>query len=162
MSNPYGDYSQLPQSTPGPSHSTGGGGGGAKITAPAIGLIVCGAVDGIYGVLNMVGHIIGNGGGVADVPPDAPPALRQILEGMNNANPVVGVITSLVMIAVAALIIFGGVQMLRRQTYGLAMAASILTMLPCLTCLGCCGVGEGIGIWALVVLSQEDVKRAFR
>ena len=66
------------------------------------------------------------------------------------------------MIAVGGLIVFGGVQMLKQRSYGLAMAASILTMLPCLTCLGCCGVGEGIGIWALVVLLNEDVKRSFR
>ncbi|MDA1053139.1 MAG: hypothetical protein O3C40_22015 [Planctomycetota bacterium] len=159
MSNPYGDYSQLPQNTPGPVHSTGGGGGKAK--APAIGLIVCGAIDAAYGLLNMVTNLMG-GPGRAEIPPDAPPFVRQFMEQMNNSNPILGGIFSLVMIAVGGLIVFGGVQMLKQRSYGLAMAASILTMLPCLTCLGCCGVGEGIGIWALVVLLNEDVKRSFR
>ncbi len=160
MSNPYGDYSQLPQGTPSPSHSTGAGGG--NVTAPAIGLIICGVLDGMYGVLNLLGHLLGGDAEPEEIPADLPPALRQIMEGMNSADPVTGAIVSLVMIAVAGLIIFGGIQMLNRRTYGLAMAASILAMLPCLTCLGCCGVGEGIGIWALVVLSQDDVKRSFR
>jgi hypothetical protein len=139
--------------------SSGAGGGKAK--APAIGLIVCGAIDAAYGLLNFVTGLLGGGAG-AEIPPDAPPALRQFMEGMNNSNPVVTVIVSLVMIAVAGLIIFGGIQMLKQRSYGLAMAASILTMLPCITCLGCCGVGEGIGIWALIVLMQDDVKRSFR
>lgn len=159
MSNPYGDYSQLPQGTLGPLRSTGAGGGKAK--APAIGLIVCGAIDAMYGLLNLVMGIFGGGAG-AEIPPDAPPVMRQFMEGMNNSNPIVTAIVSLVMIAVGVLILVGGIQMLKQRSYGLAMAASILTMLPCITCLGCCGVGEGIGIWAIVVLMQDDVKRSFR
>jgi hypothetical protein len=160
VSNPYGNYGQLPQGTPGPSPAQGGGGGG-KVTGPAIGLIVCGAIDAIYGVLNMIGHLMG-GGGMGEVPPDAPPAMRQFLEQMNNTSPIVGAIFALIMIAVGGVIVFGGIQMMNRRMYGLAMTAAILNMIPCLTCLGCCGVGEGIGIWALVVLTQADVKRLFR
>ena len=159
MSNPYGNYGQLPQGTPGPTHSKGGG--GEKVKAPAIGLIVCGAIDAAYGLLNMVANLTG-GTANAEIPPDAPPFVRQFMEQMNNTGPVMGAIVSLVMIAVGGLIIFGGIQMLKQRTYGLAMTASILTMLPCITCLGCCGVGEGIGIWALIVLMRDDVKRSFR
>lgn len=108
----------------------------------------------------MVTSLMG-GGGQAEAPPDAPPAVRQFIEQMNNNNPVIGAIISLGMIAVGALIVFGGVQMLNQKMYGLAMTSAILCILPCVTCLGCCGVGEGIGIWALIVLMNEDVKRAF-
>jgi hypothetical protein len=38
------------------------------------------------------------------------------------------------------------------------MVASIFAMLPCNPC---CLLGLPIGIWALVVLSNEDVKDAF-
>jgi hypothetical protein len=31
-----------------------------------------------------------------------------------------------------------------------------------LTCTGCCGLGQGIGIWALVVLLKPEVKALFR
>lgn len=159
MSNPYGDYGQMPQNTPGPSPATGSGSG--KVKGPAIGLIVCGAIDATYGLVNMVTSLLG-GGAQAEIPPDAPPAMRQFLEQINTSNPILGAIFSLVMIAVGGLIVFGGIQMLKQRSYGLAMAASILTMLPCITCLGCCGVGQGIGIWALVILMNEDVKRSFR
>jgi len=131
------------------------------VKAPAIGLIVCGAIDAAYGLLNLVANLMG-GTANAEIPADAPPFVRQVIEQMNNNGPVMGAIISLVMIAVGGLIVFGGIQMLKQRTYGLAMAASILTMLPCITCLGCCGVGEGIGIWALIVLMRDDVKRSFR
>ena len=33
---------------------------------------------------------------------------------------------------------------------------------PCVSCAGCCGVGEVIGLWALIVLLSADVRSAFR
>ena len=42
--------------------------------------------------------------------------------------------------------------------YGYAVTAAITAMLPCSIC---CLVGLPIGIWALVAINNEDVKRAF-
>jgi hypothetical protein len=61
----------------------------------------------------------------------------------------------------ALLILLAGIQMLRLRAYGLAVFGSILAALPCISCSGCCGLGEGIGIWALVVLMNPDVRAAF-
>ena len=52
--------------------------------------------------------------------------------------------------------------MLSLRAYGLAVAASVITAIPCISCSACCGLGEGIGIWALVVLLNNDVRAAFR
>ena len=38
------------------------------------------------------------------------------------------------------------------------MAGAIVAMLPCS---GCCLLGLPIGIWAIIVLIDSDVKRAF-
>ena len=160
MSNPYGNYGQLPQGMPNQPHSPRSGDGG-KVKAPAIALIVCGAIDAAYGLLNMVTSLMG-GGGQAEIPPDAPPAFREFMEQMNSGSPIVGAIISLGMVAAGAFIVFGGIQMMNNRGYGLAIASAILNMLPCITCLGCCGGGGGIGIWALVVLLNEDVKRSFQ
>jgi ABC-type proline/glycine betaine transport system permease subunit len=43
---------------------------------------------------------------------------------------------------------------------GLAIAGAILAMIPLFTCC-CCVIGLPVGIWALVVLMNAEVKAAF-
>jgi hypothetical protein len=59
------------------------------------------------------------------------------------------------------LVILGGVRMLSLKNYGLSVLAAIVAALPGLSCSGCCGVGAIVGIWALVVLLNPDVRAAF-
>lgn len=56
----------------------------------------------------------------------------------------------------------GGIQLRARRSYWLAMVGAVLAAIPCLSPLGCCLVGEGIGIWCLVVLLNPDVKSSFQ
>ena len=58
---------------------------------------------------------------------------------------------------IASLIIFAALKMKRLQAYGLAIAASILAIIVSPGNL----IGLPIGIWALVVLSQREVRAAF-
>ncbi len=62
----------------------------------------------------------------------------------------------------AAITIFGGMRMLKLRSYGLAVFASVLAAIPCISPMGCCGVGEGAGIWSFVVLMNADMRSAFR
>jgi hypothetical protein len=64
----------------------------------------------------------------------------------------------------AAVTIFAATQMLAARNYGLALFGAVLAALPipCVSCTGCCGLGEAIGIWAIVVLLNEQVKASFR
>jgi hypothetical protein len=57
-----------------------------------------------------------------------------------------------------ACVLLGAIQMLRLRSYGLAMASSIIAMLPCN---GCCLLGLPFGIWAVVMLAKPEVKDAF-
>ena len=52
------------------------------------------------------------------------------------------------------------VKMMKLEHRGLAYAASILAMIPCIS--PCCILGLPFGIWSLVVLADNDVKSAFR
>lgn len=61
----------------------------------------------------------------------------------------------------AALIIFGAVRMLRLRSYGWAMAAAILAMIPCLTG-SCMLIGIPAGIWSLVAIHNPGVRPFFR
>ena len=58
------------------------------------------------------------------------------------------------------LIFLGAISMLSLKRYSLAVAASVLSMMPATS--GCCLVGLPIGIWALVTLSRPGVSAAFR
>jgi hypothetical protein len=55
----------------------------------------------------------------------------------------------------------GGVRMRALRSYGLALTGALLTAIPCLSCSGCCGLGEVVGIWAVVVLANTEVRQAF-
>ena len=54
---------------------------------------------------------------------------------------------------------FGAVCMLRMRRYGFAMASAILALIP--VCSPCFFLGIPFGIWALVVLSQAEVRQRF-
>jgi hypothetical protein len=62
----------------------------------------------------------------------------------------------------AILIILGGIRMLQMKNYGLAMFSTLLAAIPCLSGSACCGVGEIVALWSIVVLLQGDVRAAFR
>jgi hypothetical protein len=58
--------------------------------------------------------------------------------------------------------IAGGIRMLSLKSYALGMIGAICAAIPCMSITACCGLGEGIGIWAIVVLLNPDVKSAFQ
>ena len=67
--------------------------------------------------------------------------------------------SSFIGLLVAAFIIYASLKMKDLTQWGLAVAASILVMIPCIS--PCCIVGLPIGIWCLVVLTKPEVKAAF-
>ena len=58
--------------------------------------------------------------------------------------------------------LLGGMRMLALRSYGLCIAGAVSAAIPCVSCSGCCGFGEIVGIWALVVLLNADIKAAFQ
>ena len=115
--------------------------------APAIGLIVTGALTVVFTVFGLLFIALGGASAIND------PQARDALPGFG-----VMLGASVVQLALGGLIIYAGVQMRKVQSWGLALAGSIVAMLPCLPC---CLLGLPIGIWALIVLFDSDVKRAF-
>jgi len=60
----------------------------------------------------------------------------------------------------STLMLVGGVKMKNLRSYGLAMTAAILMVIPCFSP---CGIlGMPFGIWALIVLTNAEVTAAFR
>jgi hypothetical protein len=63
---------------------------------------------------------------------------------------------------VAGLGVFsGGMTMRSLNHYGLALTGAALAAVPCLSPVGCCGLGQIVGTWALVVLLRPEVRSAF-
>jgi len=69
------------------------------------------------------------------------------------------IIGSILGILSSVLVLFGGLKMKRLESYSLAMAASIIAMIPCVS--PCCLIGLPIGIWSVVILAKPEVKAAF-
>jgi hypothetical protein len=68
----------------------------------------------------------------------------------------------LVNVVVGLIIVLGGIMLWTRRAYALAVIGAILAALPVVSCSACpCIFGMGIGIWALIVLFNSDVKAAF-
>jgi uncharacterized membrane protein len=62
----------------------------------------------------------------------------------------------------SALSVAGGIRMLSLKNYALSICGALAAVVPCVSATACCGIGEIIGIWALVVLINENVRAAFR
>ena len=87
---------------------------------------------------------------------DLPPEIRDFFLKFSGASSLIS--NALTFIA-NILIVLGALKMKKCQSYGLAMTASILCILC--DCIGCCCLGLGAGIWAIVVLCKPEVKAAF-
>jgi predicted Zn finger-like uncharacterized protein len=83
-----------------------------------------------------------------------------MIEFQKNQTGPVPMIFGAVFVLVNVIIALGAISMLRGRSYGLGMAATILSMINIGNC--CCVLGLPFGVWSLIVLLKEDVKRAFQ
>ncbi len=86
--------------------------------------------------------------------------LSQALDERNR-NPLTGLLFPLWMIAGNAFIIWGALQMRQLKNYSVSVAAAVLATIPCCVSYCCCFFSMPIGIWALYVLLQPEVKARF-
>jgi hypothetical protein len=123
-----------------------------QVTGPAIGLIVVAVLGFLAQAASLVWRLFFAAAMMANRPQVGP-------FGNMMFSGTVTTISSIIGMLVSGLILFGGLKMQKLENYGLAMAASIVAMIPCIS--PCCLVGLPIGIWAVVVLSKPEVKNAF-
>jgi tRNA A-37 threonylcarbamoyl transferase component Bud32 len=121
--------------------------GTGTITAPAVALMIAGLWKVLSAFLNGV-FLLPFGGRWME-------KFSGSQDFLGGWGPVVIISIVLFKLVPGLLILFGGHQMLRRRSYGWAVAASILSIVACSL------VSLPIGIWALVVLARDDVKPAF-
>jgi len=119
-----------------------------RVSAPAVGLMVTGALGAVSALIFLL--MLAFGGIVA-------------LAGQDAANDLPGIGVSavwmLIGLAVSGFVVYAGMQMRQLQGWGLSLAGAIVAMIPCIS--PCCILGLPIGIWAILVLIDNDVKGAF-
>jgi hypothetical protein len=156
-----GDLPEFAAAMPGPSPApiaapVPEAGVAQRVKGPAIALIVTASLGIAYYLISgMITLVTGGAMFHRGMPPNIPPELRGFVEGMRG--PLAGVV-SILIAALDGVVLLGAIKMMRLQSYGLAMAACIIALLPCQCC---CVLGLPFGIWGLIVLSKAEVKSAF-
>jgi hypothetical protein len=131
-----------------------GGNAESQVSAPAIALIVTGVIGILGQLVNILLRLLGMGmSGIVAASGDSS-GFAGLMSG------VVGLVFAIIWLLMGAVVIFGAMKMKSLQSYGLAFAAAVLAAIPCTS--PCCFIGLPVGIWAIVVLLNEDVKRSFR
>lgn len=150
--SPYG--SGFRPSTPGISESAID----EKMKVPAIGIITTGALGALISLAGVIATLSGSNK-VAELPPGLPPEAAGLLKSYLSAIEPFNFPLNLLALILSSLTLVAGIKMLQRRSYGLVMAGVIIGMIPCLS--GCCCTGLPFGIWALIVLSNEEVRKSF-
>lgn len=156
---------------PGPGRGSGGVIERAKsqVAAPAILLILTGAIALILAILNLINspqigaqfdEQIAQVENKPNVPADQKKAQVDMMTQMRDIAVPIAVPFYAVNTVVALIVLLGGIKMRSLSGRGLAVTGSVLAMLPLIN--GCCCIlGLPIGIWCLLVLSRPEVKAGF-
>ena len=127
-----------------------------KVKLPAIFLIATAVIGALFALLGLVLNLLGTFHAASVW---GRPMSREEEQIMAMFSGGMGIISALIGLIMAILIFIGALKMMRLESYGLAIAVSIIAMIPCVS--PCCFMGLPFGIWALVVLCNNDVKTAF-
>lgn len=87
--------------------------------------------------------------------------MQKMVESMVEAGPIVRIILDLIWLVNSGLVLAAGYMMTKKSNFALAMVGAICAIVPCSPMDCCCLIEVGVGIWALVVLMQADVKAMF-
>jgi hypothetical protein len=125
-----------------------------QVSGPSLGLLITGVVGAAFALLAVMGTGLGSAARFANRwADDMPDWYAEMFEGVFAMG------SAFVGLLVAAFIIFAALKMKDLKQWSLAVAASVLAMLPCIS--PCCVIGLPIGIWCLVILMRPEVKDAF-
>lgn len=125
----------------------------SAVAGPAIALMVVGGIAIAFALLGLLLNVLGVGLAAA-----GPAAKGGGPQPNFAANAVTGIGSSIFAICYWSLVVVGAVKMKNLSSYGLAMTACIVAMLPCSAC---CLLGLPFGIWGIVMLNKPEVKEAF-
>ncbi len=137
-----------------------------KVRAPAIALLVSNIIGMVFAAIQLAMGPDPMGMNekyfdmLNDSGTDLPPGFEEQFGGMMSAMGSAGYSLNIIGLLVGIFLVWGCIQMMNAQKYGVAMAAVIIGMIPCVG--PCCVLGIPFGIWGLIVLSDVNVKALFQ
>jgi hypothetical protein len=127
-----------------------------KVNGPAIGLMAMAGIGILFQLIGLVMRMLGTGMSMMNVPGGSGGGSEQVAAMMSGG---LGIVAGILGILVGGFIIFAAMKMRALESWPMAIAASVLAILPCLS--PCCCIGIPVGIWALIVLFDANVKASF-
>ena len=125
----------------------------SAVAGPAIALMIVGGIALGLAILGLVLNLLGVGLLAAN-----PRGMAGPQQADSTARMFGSVVGGIIGICYGGIITSGAVKMKNLSSYGYAMTACIVAMLPCSLC---CLLGLPFGIWGLVVINKPEVKDAF-
>ncbi len=133
-----------------------GAGALQQVQGPAIGLLVTAIIGIVLGLFSLLGNVFGIGmSGLQNIGGGSG-ATDRYMQYMSGG---LGIVFAIIGLAISGFIIWAALQMKQLRNWNMAVAASIVAMIPCIG--PCCIIGLPIGIWAIIVLMKPEVKAAF-
>lgn len=84
-------------------------------------------------------------------------------EGIKNQALMYSGCSSFLGVLITFLGLMGGIRMMQLRSFGLAITGSIAAAIPCLSVSGCCcGLGQAVALWCIIVLMTPEVRAAFK
>lgn len=120
-----------------------------KLSTPGLLLMIAMGIGIAFQLLSLVLNAVGAGVGAA-----SGGDVASLMSG------VVGVIINIVGLCVGGFVIFGLMKYRKGESFTLSLIAVVLAMVPCVS--PCCWFGLPLGIWALMVMMNDDVKSQFK
>lgn len=141
--SPYGPQMGSAPGMGGPDPSAVG-----KLAGPAIVMMVTTGLGMAFGLFSIAANLFGM----------AATGGRNQLEQMMSGG--IGIAINLVALGSGGFALYGLNQMRQARSWTIALAAVIISMVPCLGACWC--INLFIGIWALLVLNDAPVKSSFQ
>lgn len=152
MSEPM--YSPPPPPAPPPA---AGPPASQQVQGPAMGLMITAVIGGLLNLLSLGVNVLGMGGSaLSNMGGGGGGPADRYMQYMSGGA---GIVFAILGLAVAGFIIWVSLQMKQLHKWTLAVVASIVAMIPCIS--PCCIIGLPIGIWAVIVLMKPEVKSSF-
>lgn len=126
--------------------------GAAEVAAPALALLIVSSIWLVGMLLAMAFDVWLLSSGRAQNMPNA-------LFDSKQTQVQIRLFLSVFVFASDILVLLGAYQMRRCKSYGMAMTAAVLSVIPCLA--PCYCIGMPFGIWALVALRKPGVRESF-
>jgi len=126
-----------------------------KVSLPAIFLMILGGLGLLFAIARTIGDQVMGDEALNNnpfFPNNNDPKMKDFQKSMMVIGPILNVIWAII-------VFLGGLFMKQLKHRGFVIFSFVWAMLPCSLC---CLLGLPLGIWGIVAVNNEDVKRGFR